>query len=253
VFSGVGVALVTLFADDGALDAPATADLAAKLVDAGVRAVVVAGTTGEAATLDPDERVALVSAVRASVPAGVPVIAGTGAPSARQAVRLTRDALDHGADAVLALSPPAATDVRPYYDAVATVADGPERVLAYHFPAVSPPGIPVAVLADLPVSGCKDSSGDAGRLLEEVTTFAGSLYTGSATLLAYAGPLGCAGAILSLANVDPERCARAFSGEFDAQRALGDSNRASRLRFPSALKELVAERFGTSTVVRAAG
>ena len=253
MFTGVGVALVTLFDDEGALDAPATAELAASLVDVGVRGVVVAGTTGEAATLDPDERIALLAAVRAAVPSSVPVIAGTGAPSTRQAVRLTRDALNHGADAVLVLSPPAASDVRPYYDDVAAIAGGPDRVLAYHYPAVSPPGIPVPVLCDLPVSGCKDSSGDAGRLLEEVTSFSGALYTGSAALLAYAGPMGCAGAILSLANLDPERCARAFSGDVDAQRALDASNRASRLRFPTALKELVAERFGTSTTVRAAG
>ena len=175
VFTGVGVALVTLFDDSGALDAPATAALAADLVDAGVQGVVVAGTTGEAATLDPDERIALLTAVRAAVPSATPVIAGTGAPSARQAVRLTRDALEHGADAVLVLAPPAASDVRPYYEAVADVAGGAGRVLAYHFPAVSPPGIPVSVLRDLPVAGCKDSSGDAGRLLEEVTSFAGAL------------------------------------------------------------------------------
>ncbi|MGH9136635.1 MAG: dihydrodipicolinate synthase family protein, partial [Acidimicrobiales bacterium] len=50
-FTGVGVALVTLFDDDGHVDAPATADLAARIVDTGVSAVVVAGTTGEAAAL----------------------------------------------------------------------------------------------------------------------------------------------------------------------------------------------------------
>jgi 4-hydroxy-tetrahydrodipicolinate synthase len=253
VFTGVGVALVTLFDDHGALDAPASAELAASLVDAGVQGVVVAGTTGEAATLDPDERISLLTAVRHAVPPATPVIAGTGAPSARQAVRLTRDALEHGADAVLVLAPPAASDVRPYYDDVAAAAGGSERVLAYHFPAVSPPGIPVAVLCDLPVAGCKDSSGDAGRLLEEVVSFDGSLYTGSAALLSYAGPLGCTGAILSLANIDPERCARAFAGDVDAQRALADTNRSSRVRFPAGLKELVAERFSTSTVVRASG
>lgn len=252
VFTGVGVALVTLFDTDGTLDAPATAELAVRLVDAGVHAVVVAGTTGEAATLDAEERISLLRSVRAAVPS-TPVIAGTGAPSAHQAVRLTRDALDNGADAVLVLSPPGASAVGPYYDAVAATAGGPEAVLAYHYPAVSPPGIPVAVLCDLPVAGCKDSSGDAGRLLEEVTTFSGALYTGSAALLSYAGPLGCTGAILSLANVDPERCARAFSGDVDAQRALADANRASRARFPAALKELVAQRFGISTVARAAG
>ncbi|HYX95028.1 MAG TPA: dihydrodipicolinate synthase family protein, partial [Geodermatophilus sp.] len=64
LFTGVGVALVTLFRDDGALDAPATADLAVQLVGLGVRCVLVAGTTGEAAALTAEERDALVGAVR---------------------------------------------------------------------------------------------------------------------------------------------------------------------------------------------
>src|SRR5919204_6090 len=87
---------VTLFDDRGELDAPATAALAAQLVDLGMRAVVVAGTSGEAAALEAGERVALLEAVRRQVPSSVPVIAGTGAPSARQAVALTRDAVEHG-------------------------------------------------------------------------------------------------------------------------------------------------------------
>ena len=48
LFTGVGVALVTIFGDDLELDAPATSDLASQLVELGVKAVVVGGTTGEA-------------------------------------------------------------------------------------------------------------------------------------------------------------------------------------------------------------
>jgi 4-hydroxy-tetrahydrodipicolinate synthase len=251
MFQGVGVALVTLFDEDLAVDAPGTADLAARLVDEGVRAVIVAGTTGEAATLARAERVDLVRAVRAVLPAGVPVIAGTGAPSTRQATALTHDALAEGADAVLVLSPPGSADARPYYEDVAAAAGGPERVLAYHFPAVSPPGIPVATLAELPVAGCKDSSGDAARLLEEATSFAGALYTGSSALLSYAGPLGCAGAILALANAEPAACIRAFDGDAAAQRALAPAHAAAHERFPVGLKEMVRERFGTPSAARA--
>ncbi len=103
-FTGVGVALVTLFDDDGGIDAEATGDLAAQLVDLGVQAVVVAGSTGEASALDAAERRALVAAVRSAVPSGTPVVAGVGAATGRQAVVFTRDAIDAGADAVLALS-----------------------------------------------------------------------------------------------------------------------------------------------------
>src|SRR2546421_10267011 len=102
VFAGVGVALVTLFDDQGELDAPACAALAAQLVDLGVRAVVVAGTTGEAAALQPAERIALLDAMRPDVPPSVPAIPGTGAPSARQAAALPRDPGAPRAGAVVA-------------------------------------------------------------------------------------------------------------------------------------------------------
>jgi 4-hydroxy-tetrahydrodipicolinate synthase len=249
VFTGVGVALVTLFDDRGDLDAAATARLAAQLVELGVRGVVVAGTTGEAATLEAGERVALLDAVRRELRSSVPVIAGTGASSARRAVAFTRDAVEHGADAILTLSPPGATDPRPYYEAVTKAATG-TPVLAYHFPKVAPPGIAVHQLGDLPVAGVKDSSGDAERLLHELHEYEGPVYTGSSALLSFAGPLGCAGAILSLANVEPERCARAFSGDVVAQVALAESHLAAHEQFPRRLKKMVANRFGTSTVCR---
>src|SRR5919107_2121190 len=218
LFSGVGVALVTLFSDDGALDAPATADLAAQLVGLGVRCVLVAGTTGEAAALTAEERDALVGAVRAAVPAEVPVLAGTGAPTGRQAAELTERAFAAGADAVLVLSPPGVPDPRPYYETVAKAAAGP--LLAYHFPGAAAPGIPVDLLTDLPVSGLKDSSGDAGRLLHERHVFAGDLYTGAATLVGLCGAIGAAGALVAAANIAPEECVAAFGGDAQAQLPL---------------------------------
>jgi dihydrodipicolinate synthase/N-acetylneuraminate lyase len=251
LFSGVGVALVTLFDEDGCLDADATAAHAARLVDLGVRAVVVAGTTGEASALSPEERRELLGAVRKAVPpgTGIPVIAGTGAPSARQAAALTRDAREGGADGVLVLSPPGSTDVLPYYETVAGAAGG-MPVLAYHFPAVSPPGIPLPALARLPVQGCKDSSGNADRLLETIDVWDGPLYVGSSSLLSLAGPLGCAGAILALANAEPEGCIAAFAGDASAQRALAPAHRQSLAMFPAGIKALTAARFATPSGTR---
>lgn len=249
VFQGVGVALVTLFDDNGDLDAPATAAHAARLVEMGVRAVVVAGSTGEAAALSVDEREELLSAVQSTVKGAVPVIAGTGAPAARQAADLTARARDGGADAVLVLSPPRTADPLPYYTAVAHAA-GDMPVLAYHFPLVSPPGLEVDTLDTLPVSGCKDSSGDAERMLTTLKATSIPLYTGSAALLTFAGQVGCAGAILALANAEPEGCIAAFNGDTGVQRELIDGHLAARNRFPHGLKELVAKRFATSEVAR---
>ena len=250
VFRGVGVALVTLFRDDGCLDVPATADHAARLVELGVRAVIVAGTAGEAAALDPEERGELLAAVRKAVPVGggVPVVAGTGAPSARQASRLTAAARDSGADAILALSPPGTTDSRRYYETVTSAAGG-LPVLAYHYPQACPPGIPVETLIGLDVAGLKDSSGDAGRLLATRQAWDRPLYSGSSALLTLAGSIGCAGVILALSNAEPEVCIAAFAGDVAAQLDVA-KHRSAEARYPAGVKELVAARFGCSTVTR---
>lgn len=248
IFSGVGVALVTLFDDEGEIDAPATADHAARLVDAGVAAVLVAGSTGEAATLDADERSDLLIAVKYAVDGRVPVLAGTGAPSVRQARLLSMRAEADGADALLVLSPPGTADPRPYYEGVTSAVDVP--VLAYHYPKVSAPGITVEALRQLPVSGLKDSSGDAERLILEADVMAGGLYTGHPTLVHLAGAIGCAGAILALANVDPDGCARAWEGDGACQRDLINGHRAQSLAGIAGLKRTLAVLHGTSTTTR---
>jgi 4-hydroxy-tetrahydrodipicolinate synthase len=252
LFSGVGVALVTLFDDDGGLDAPATGRLAAQLAELGVRAVLVAGTTGEAFTLSPDERSTLIGAVREALPAAVPVLAGTGAPSGRQAAELTQRAFDAGADAALALSPHGVADPRAYYDRVAKAA-GSRPLLAYHFPVASSPGVPVEVLPELPVTGIKDSSGDPSRLLHELEVFGGDLYSGSAALVTLCGAFGGAGALLAVANARPELAAAAFTGDRAAQLRLAATDRVAKADFPGGIKRLVAERFGVSAVARLGG
>ncbi|CAN5421267.1 4-hydroxy-tetrahydrodipicolinate synthase [soil metagenome] len=247
VFQGVGVALVTLFDEQLSVDLDATVALAEEVVDVGVSAVLVAGTTGEAATLDSAERVSLISAVREALPADVPVIAGTGAPSGRQAATLTRMAADAGADAALVLTPPRTADPRRYFDDVRTAA-GEMPLLAYHFPAVSPPGITVAQLRDLPVVGLKDSTGDPNRLLELLTTYDGEVYVGSSALLTQAALLGATGAILALANAHPEDCVAAMAGDAEAQLRLAPHHRGMS-PFPG-IKSQVAQRYGCATHAR---
>ena len=248
-FLGVGVALVTIFGDDGEIDPGATSKLAADLVTRGMRAVLVCGSTGEAATLTEPERVTLIEAVRGAVPPGIPVIAGTGAPSARQAAALTADAVRAGADVMLAFPPPGSRDLAGYYEAVAGAA-GDRPVLAYHFPRISAPGVPVEALAGLPVAGVKDSSGDPDRLLEELAHYQGATYVGSSAVLSLAGPMGAAGAILALANIEPERCVAAFAGDAAAQLALADRHLEARRGGPAVLKKVLAAEQGTPAGMR---
>jgi 4-hydroxy-tetrahydrodipicolinate synthase len=249
LFSGVGVALVTVFDEAGDVDPGSTGKLAADLAGRGVRAVLVCGSTGEAATLSDPERIAIVEAVRAALPAAVPVIAGTGAPSSRQAAALTRAAVLAGADALLTWCPVGCTDLAGYFSAVRDAADG-RPVLAYHNPWMSSAAIPVDMLASLPVAGLKDSSGSADRLLDEVTYYQGETYVGSSAYLSLAGPLGVSGALLALANVEPEGCALAFGGDAGAQRALAPRHLEVRAGGPAAVKRILAATRGISPVAR---
>jgi 4-hydroxy-tetrahydrodipicolinate synthase len=245
LWRGVAVALVTLFepGPGGAVDVDVkgTAALAAHLVQAGVRGVLVAGSTGEADTLTDDERVELVAATKQACP-GVPVIAGASGPWTAVAASRTAAVVAAGADAVLVAPPRRALDLAGYYAAVAEAA-GAAPLLAYHYPGNAGGEVPVDALTSLPLAGIKDSTGDAERLLREVQAWDGWTYTGSAVLAGYAGWLGATGAILALANAEPEDCLAAWAGDPAAQRRLLPAHLAARTRFPHGLKDLIATRF----------
>lgn len=250
VFHGVGVAIVTLFDEAGELDAAATADHAARLVELGVSAVIVAGTTGEPMSLERFERTDLIRAVRSAI-GDTPLIAGTGAVSTRGAAILTRDAVGEGVDAVLALAPPGPVDVGRYYSEVVSAA-GDTPVLAYHFPAISAPGFEPEALAGFGVQGVKDSSGDISRLLRLLEVFDGGIYPGSPFLTHAAGVYGATGSILAIANAAPELAIKAFSGDAGAQRELAAMQFGMPRNRWQAIKSATAERFGTSPICRMA-
>jgi len=244
LWTGVGVALVTLFTADSEVDLEATAEHAARLVDLGVRAVLVTGTTGEAAALTDTERVSLVTAVRQACPR-VPLVAGASGDWWPSAVARAAAAVAAGADALLVAPPRGATDLVDFYTRVAKAA-GDAAVFAYHYPRVAGAEVPVAALAGLPVHALKDSSGDPERLLLELDAWDGATYLGAAQLTAYARLVGAAGVILAAANAAPEDCLAAWNGDGAAQRRLMGAHLASRDRFPHGLKELTGRRFGTA-------
>jgi dihydrodipicolinate synthase/N-acetylneuraminate lyase len=247
LWSGTAVALATLFDDGGGLAADATAAHAAALVEVGIRAVLVSGSTGEAAALLDDERVELVRAVRRSCP-DVPIVAGASGEWWRPAAERAAAAVKAGADAVLVAPPRSATDLGDYFGRVADAA-GSVPVLAYHFPPSAGGPVPVEALTSLPIQGLKDSSGDAERLLRELDLPL-SVYVGAAVMTAYAGALGATGVILAAANLAPEDCVAAWSGDMSAQRRLLAAHLICRDRFPHGLKAAMAARYGTPRAAR---
>ena len=221
---------------------PATGDVApvrlrenvVRLLGAGLDGVVVAGSTGEAAMLDPDEQRRMVGWVREVLPDGRWLVAGTGAESTRQATALTRAAAAEGADAVL-VRPPAyfANATSPatlagYFRAVADAS--PVPVLVYNIPKYTHLPLAAGLLQQLAahanIRGVKDSSGDVRNLAAYRDAVPGwSVLAGSGSLLCAALELGCDGGILAVACFAARRCADIFA----AFRA-GDRARAGALQ-----------------------
>ena len=133
--SGVLTAMATPFADDGSLDTDSARRLARHLVEHGSHGIVVAGSTGESATLNDEEKLELLRAVLDEVGGEATVIAGTGSNDTRHTVELTQAAADAGAHAALV--------VTPYYNK-------PNRAgLLAHYREVNRVGIPI-VLYNIP-------------------------------------------------------------------------------------------------------
>lgn len=206
----------------------------ASLIAAGLDGIVVAGSTGEAATLDVDEHRRLVGCVRDALPDGRWLVAGAGAEATRQAIALSRAAAEEGADVVLVRPPAyfaAATSeasLLEYYRAVADAS--PVPVLVYNIPKHThlplAPGLLQQVVAHPNIAGVKDSSGDARTLAAyRAAVPHGSVLVGPGTLLYSALEMGCDGGILAVACYAATLCVDVVA----AFRA-GDRERAGALQ-----------------------
>ena len=133
-FGHVSVAMVTPFDDAGELDIDVAVALAKWLVAEGNESLVVAGTTGESATLSVNEKLLLFEAIAAAVT--VPVIAGTTGSNTRQDIGLTSEASKHGIAGVLGVSPyysrPSQIGIEEHFRAIASSTDLP--VVVYDIP-----------------------------------------------------------------------------------------------------------------------
>jgi 4-hydroxy-tetrahydrodipicolinate synthase len=241
------VALLTIFDVDGNLQLDETRALATLLVNAGVHSVLVGGTVGEYYALTDAEKIELFGAVRGVVPAEVPLLLHVGGVPLQRARELAISAVASGADALIAL-PRGVDDLGEYYEEIVKVA-GLTPVLAYHFPQVGA-SIEMDALTELGVAGVKDSSGDASRLTLEVETLDIEVYTGATSLLGLAHNIGAKGALLGMANLQPELCNLAFGGDADAQRELEAIGAGIFDDFPGGLKRLAAQRWHLSATTR---
>ena len=167
-FGPVLTAMVTPFNNDGSFSADKALALAKFLVANGNDGVVVAGTTGESATLTHDEQVELVAAVREAIP-DHHLIAGAGSNDTRAAVELTERATAAGADGILTVTPyynrPSQAGLEAHFTAVAAATHLP--VIIYDIPGRTGRKVDTDVLIRLMeidnMIGVKDAAGDPGE------------------------------------------------------------------------------------------
>jgi 4-hydroxy-tetrahydrodipicolinate synthase len=177
---GVITAMVTPFAEDRSVDETAARKLARHLIDNGCHGLVLAGTTGESPTLDDEEKLALLRAVRNEVGPDVLLICGTGSNDTRHSERLSAAAADNGADAVLAVTPyynkPNFRGIKAHYGAVAKAAGIP--VVLYNIPSRVVVNISPEQLAELGqienVVAVKQANDDELQAIEGLRLLAGN-------------------------------------------------------------------------------
>lgn len=170
MFYGSIPALITPF-KNGEIDWPAFDSFVEWQIDQGSHGLVPVGTTGESPTLTHAEHKAVVKRCIEIADGRIPVIAGSGSNSTAEAIELTRDAKDSGADAALIVTPyynkPTQAAMIAHYTAIHNAVDIP--ILIYNIPGRSVIDMKVETMAELAklprIVGVKDATGDLGRPL----------------------------------------------------------------------------------------
>lgn len=219
------VALVTPMEEDGALDEASLKKLIEFHIEQGTDAIVAVGTTGESSTLDEEEHIAVIRQVVEQAAGRLPVIAGTGANSTREAIELTRRAKEVGADACLLVTPyynkPTQEGLYRHHKAVAEAVAIPQ--ILYNVPGRTACDMlpeTVARLAEIPnIVGIKEATGDLARA-RQIKEFCGEafpIYSGDDATACELCLQGAQGIISVTANVAPrlmhEICRAALQGD----------------------------------------
>lgn len=228
MFKGSIVALVTPMHDDERVDYDALADLIEFHIEQGTDGIVTMGTTGESATLDHQEHCEVMRFTVERVRKRVPVIAGTGSNSTREAIELTRCAKEIGADAALLVAPyynkPTQEGLYQHYKAVADAVALPQ--ILYNVPGRTACDIlpeTVGRLAQISnIIGIKEATGDLNRVPEILRRVEADfmLYTGDdATAIDFI-LRGGHGGISVTANVAPKAVHEAYAAALDGNELI---------------------------------
>lgn len=228
------VALVTPMLKDGSVDWKALEKLVEWHIEQGTHSIVAVGTTGEASTLSMEEHTQVIKEVIRVANKRIPIIAGTGANSTREAIELTQAAKDLGADAALLVTPyynkPTQEGLYQHYKAIAEAVDIPQ--ILYNVPGrtgVDMQNETVIRLAEIAnIIGVKDATGDIprGKALIDGLNGKIAVYSGDDETAWELITLGAQGNISVTANVAPkimsELCEVALTGDVEQAREMNN-------------------------------
>ena len=226
VFTGVCTALVTPFIN-GQINFPLMEQLLKRQIDAGIEAVVLSGTTGEAPTLSDEEKIAMFKTAKQYAGDSLTVIAGTGTNSTEHAVRLSLQAQQAGVDALLVVTPyynKGNTDgLYRHYEAIANAVNIP--IIVYNVPSRTGVDMTPALYAKISklpnIVGVKEASSDINKIAKIRCMCPKDFYiwTGNDEQIVPVLAMGGIGAISVLSNIFPEETSAmaeaAMDGDFD--------------------------------------
>lgn len=211
VFTGSGVAIITPFNENG-IDFDSLGNLIDFHLNNNTDAIIVCGTTGEAATMPDEEHLSAIEYTVKRVNKKIPVIAGTGSNDTIHGIKLSKEAQRLGADALLVVTPyynkTNKQGLINHFTAIAESVNIP--IILYNVPSRTGMNISLEVLEELVkidnIVGIKEASGNASYLMEVAARFGDRLdiYSGNDDIIVPVMSVGGKGVISVLANVLPK-------------------------------------------------
>ena len=233
MFKGAMTAIVTPFTEKGNIDEGALRRLVEFQIKNKISGIVPCGTTGESPTLDYGEHEKVIEIVIDAAKGKVPVIAGTGSNSTREAVEMTRKAADAGADASLQVCPyynkPTQEGLHRHFSEVANSVDNP--IIIYNIHGRTGINMETATLARLAkehsnIVGVKEASGNVAQMMDVISTLPKNfcVLSGDDNLTLPLMALGGKGVISVASNIVPKEmhdlAEFALNGNFEKATAI---------------------------------
>ncbi len=214
IFKGAGVAIITPFKDDLSVNFDKLEEIINYQIDNGTDAIIIAGTTGEGATLSMEEHRAVIKAAVDFTKHRIPVVAGTGSNNTATAIQLTREAEEDGADAILSVTPYYNKTTQPglikHYSMIADETKLP--IILYNVPGRTGTNIMPETVAELRrtkknIVGLKEATGNMAQASKTMYLCDGDLelYSGEDGLIVPLLSIGGIGVISVISNIAPKQ------------------------------------------------